>query len=113
MSPGRKQELSPPITQEEVYLAVRDKARGKATGPDKMPTEVYRHLTGLHEVMASIFALMAEENYIPPELCQYFIIPLDKMGKGPSSCEGKRPISLLNTFITVLETILVRRMKTV
>ena len=62
MFPGKRWEMTPPVTQEEVYLAARDKSKGKATAPEKMPVEVYRHLTGLHGATACIFTRMVEEN---------------------------------------------------
>ena len=78
---GGRIKLDPPITEKEVYLAVQDIPGSKATGPDKLPAEVYKNLLGLHRIMAKIYTYVMEANYIPPGLCGYLIIPLDKMSK--------------------------------
>ena len=53
---------------------------------------------------------MIEQNQIPQEASRFHILPFDKPGKNPSLCASKRPISLLSTFMKLLERILVRRL---
>ena len=52
---------------------------------------------------------MLETAIIPKNLKQFYIIPLDKPGKDPTSCGGKRPIALLPSLMKMLELIIVRR----
>ena len=109
---GRWQ-LLPPITEQEIMLAAREMSKGKAAGPDGVPAEVYQHLSGLHGPLAELYTQMIEDNNIPEEACRYYIVPFDKVGKDPSQCSAKRPISLLNTSMKLLESIVVRRLQTV
>ena len=52
---------------------------------------------------------MVENNQIPKEATYYQILPFDENGEGPTLCSSKRPISLLNTIMKLLELIIVRR----
>ena len=94
---GGRRQLEPSITEKEVFLVVGEITGGKATGPDKLPSDAYKNLPG-----TQIFTHMLEGNFIPPELCRYLIAPLDKIGKDPGLRSGKRPISLLNAFMKAL-----------
>ena len=53
---------------------------------------------------------MIETDRIPEEATKYHVLPFDKVGKDPSLCGSERPISLLNTFMKLLELIIVRRL---
>ena len=108
---GTRLELYPPTSSAAVYLAAQDNPNVKAAGPDKLPAEAHKRLLGLYPAPARIYTFMLEENYIPPELCRYYAIPLNTTGRGRSLCGGKRPISIQNTFMKVLETAFVRRME--
>ena len=61
-------ELETAITKEEVALAAKDLPGKKATGPDRMPAEFYKHCPALHMVIAGMFNKMLEEAQIPEEL---------------------------------------------
>ena len=102
--------LDPPITQEEVGMAARDLPGGKATRPDELPAERYKHCATLHGVIATLFNGMLETDQVPDMLGRFYVAPRDKPGKGPTRCEGKRPIALPSTLMKLLEMILVRRM---
>ena len=52
---------------------------------------------------------MIEQNQIPQEASRYHIPPFDKAGENPSLCSSKRPISLLSTYMKLLELIPARR----
>ena len=71
---------------------------------------MYERLPVLWRVLPGTFANMIEQNQIPPEVAWYHILPFAKAGKDPCMCGSKSPISLLNTFMKLLEMILVRRM---
>ena len=53
---------------------------------------------------------MLETDQIPEMLRKFYVAPLDKPGKDPTRCDGKRPIALLSPLMKLLEMILVRRM---
>ena len=103
-------QLDPPITTEEVGLAAKDLPGKKAVGPDEIPAEIYKHCPEIHGMLAELFTGMLERNQIPSLLRRFYVVPLDKPGKDPNSCDGKRPIALLSPLMKLLEMILVRRM---
>ena len=102
--------LDPPISVEEVQLAANDMPTNKATGPDKLPAEFYKRLPALGQVAPKLFTQMIEDNYIPREVCCYDILPFDKASKNPALCSRGRPISLLSSYMKLLESIIVRRL---
>ena len=55
---------------------------------------------------------MIEDNETPAAACRYCILPFDKVGKDPSECNGKGPISLPSSYMKLLEAIVVQRLKT-
>ena len=53
-----RMELSPQISEEEVYLATRDLPRNKAPGPDRFPNEIYKNCSACHKSMAELYSSM-------------------------------------------------------
>ena len=58
-----------------------------------------------------MFAKMVETNQIPGLATHYHILPFDKPGKDPQACENKRPISLINAAVKLLEAVVLRRIR--
>ena len=58
--------------------------KGKATGPDHMPAEMYDELPGFRETLAHLYSQMIETNYIPLEASRYYVLPFDKAGENPT-----------------------------
>ena len=102
--------MEPPITRDEVRLAAPDLPMNKAPGRDRIPAEFYRHLPVLLHVLPGMRTHMIETNQIPEVACRYHIPPFDKARQNPSQRNGKRPISLLNSYMKLLELVVVRRL---
>ena len=99
------------ITPLEVGKAAGGLAAGKATGPDGFPVEVYNNMPGLWPLLAEMFTSIIEHGKIPDSWLQLYIIPLDKPGKDPRKCENKRPISLINAAVKILEAVALHRIQ--
>ena len=101
--------LVPPISKDEIQLAVIDLPMNRAPGPDQMPADFFKRLPALLETLPSMYTHMIETNQIPDMARKYHILPFDKAGKDPSQCSSNRPISLLNTYMKLLEMVIARR----
>ena len=53
---------------------------------------------------------MIEKNQIPSGVCCYHILPFDEGGRDPSLRSSKRPTSLPNATMRLLELIIARRL---
>ena len=100
----------PKVTVGEIKMAIANMNLRKAPGPDMMTVLLYRKMTKLHPYLASIFYLILREGKIPRSLCMLYIVPLVKPGGDPTKCTSRRPISLLNTAIKLMEVVVYNRL---
>ena len=98
-----------PIREQEMIMAIAHLSTGKAPGPDGFPVEIYKHLTALRPYLLALLNGMYRTGDIPRELRTIFVVPITKPGKSPKDPGGKRPISLINTTMKILEGILYQR----
>ena len=99
-----------PIREQEMILAIEHLSTGKAPGPDGFPVEMYKHLKALRPYLLALLNGIYRTGDIPRELRTIFVVPITKPGKSPKDPGNKRPISLINTTMKILEGILYQRM---
>ena len=95
----------------EIRKAANTLAPKKAPGPVGLPMEIYRHLPALHETLSWLFTLILRKGQLPKEMLKLFIIPLGKSGKPRTSCDAKRPISLICAISKLLELVVLNRIQ--
>ena len=103
-------QLSPLITETEVGLAAKDLQLKKAPGPDLAPNEINKNFPSMCEPLAKLFNSMIQRAFAPGDIRQFFIIPLDTPGQGPTECSRKRLIALLSPMMKPGVLVIVRRM---
>ena len=104
--------LCPIVTRCEVKQALKRMKNGKATGPDKIPVEVWKSLGEegidiLWDLMRKIFI----QEKMPEEWRGSLIIPIYK-GKGDiQDCGNYRGIKLISHTMKIWEKIIERRLR--
>lgn len=104
--------LDEPITQEEVYKAIKETPGGESPGPDGSPMKYYKRFKKqLVPVLCDYFNKLGENEEIRREslLANISIIP--KVGKDKTLCSNYRPIAFLNADIKLYAKILATRLK--
>ena len=100
-------------TKEEICRAIRKLKSGKASGPDGIPAEALKaDVETTAEMLHSLFKKIWEEEHIPTEWKEGYLIKLPKKGN-LSSCSNYRGITLLSVPGKVFNRILLDRMKDV
>ena len=99
-----------PIRLAEMRLAIAQLKEGKAPGPDGYPVEFYKRLPSLHPYLLALLNKIYESGEIPTELRAIYVAPIAKPGKDARDPANKRPISLINSIMKVMEGILYHRM---
>ncbi|GMG17056.1 unnamed protein product [Aspergillus oryzae] len=101
-----------PITEQEVYRALRAAKPMKAPGEDGIPMLVWRQLwQWLRTEILRIFTASVNLGYYPEKWKRARIVVLRKPGKPDYTLPGAyRPISLLNTLGKVLEAVMAKRL---
>ena len=81
------------ITSAEIEMALRDMKNGKATGPDKLPVEVWKSLgrTGVNFLKEALNKITDEEN-IPDIWRKSILIPIFKNKGAIMNCGNYRGI---------------------
>ena len=103
-------DLDRPLSEEKVKKAMKQLSSGKAPGADAIPAEVYRHGGDtLLQKLTDLFHRMWDEEVIPQQLKDVFIICLYKNGNR-QLCDNYRGISLLAIAGKILATVLLNRL---
>ena len=92
-----------PVQTQEVLLALSNLSEGRSPGPDGFPMELYKRLPSMRPYVVALINSIYLTGYIPLALRSIFVVPLAKPGKDPADPHNKRPISLLNSLIKILE----------
>ena len=101
-----------PLTDRELYLAIRRAKAGKAPGPDGIPNQAI-HLAKHHLVplLLPIFDACIQQGIHPQRWKSSITISLRKPNKPDySQPKAYRPIALLNTLGKILESIVATRL---
>ena len=93
----------------EVTKAIWGLSQGKAPGPDGIPAEIFKRLPTLVPVLRVLFNGIYSRGGIPKTLCRVHVVLLKKPGKDPRVAANRRPISLINTMMKILEGIVYSR----
>ena len=101
----------PPITESEVYKAIRNMAPKKAPGRDGIPAHILqRLLPQLKPHLVQLYKSCLELHYCPEHFRQSNTAVLPKPGrKDYTITKSYRPIALLNTLSKAMDAILAQR----
>ena len=101
------------VSEEEVKVAVKHSAPGKAPGMDGLPVELYRRYMALFvPLLARVYTAVGQLGVLPFGFTTGVIVCFHKSGPR-ASLANYRPITLLNTDYRVLAKILARRLRPV
>ena len=99
------------IEEEEVKEAIKRMRKGKATGPDDIPTEAFLSLGDYGvRLLTSLFNNIISHGSMPVEWSTSTTIPIYKKGD-PLNCENYRPVRLLCHAMKIYERVLERRLR--
>lgn len=114
LSEPKAKELDEPITQCEIQLIISTLKNNKSPGPDGYINEFYKTFKeALSPLLLEAYRHMLETGTMAPSWRDATIVVIHKEGKDSTKCQSYRPISLLNTDIRILTTILARRVNKV
>jgi len=101
----------PTILKEEVEHALSKMKLGKATGPDRIPAEVFLALDdlGITEI-TKLMNIIYDSGEIPVDMKRSIFIALPKK-PGTTDCEQHRTISLMSHLTKVLLRIIMKRVR--
>ena len=102
-------ELTTPISVDEVITAIMQSPSDKAPGPDCIPPDLWSHLITHVPIITQDFNYWLGEGSIPSELNSGIITLLYKK-EDPTKIQNYRPISLLNTLKKVLSKVIANRL---
>ncbi|XP_073668552.1 uncharacterized protein [Paramisgurnus dabryanus] len=98
-------------TKQEIQRAIKQLKKGKAAGPDRIPSEALKaDTTTSTEMLHKLFKKIWEEEQIPLEWKEGHLIKLPKKGD-LSSCSNYRGITLLSIPSKVFSRVLLNRMR--
>lgn len=108
--PGEEEEIEN-LKMEELETVIRTLKNGKASGSDKVTTEMIKNLgeVGKRAILEIINKAWLEEK-MPREWGVALIVPIHKKGD-PKQCDNYRGITLLNTIVKIYEQIINNRLK--
>lgn len=100
-----------PPTKGEIRIAIKQLKNGKATGPDGIPAEALKtDLETSVEILHPLFTKIWEEEQVPSEWKEGYLVKIPKKGD-LSSCCNYRGITLLSIPGKVFNRVLLNRMK--
>lgn len=104
--------LDSPISADQITLALAQFAKAKDPCSDGLPFEFCAHFSDvLVPRLLPLYQAIFKATTLPESVREAIIIP--KLGKNPHSTGSYRPISLLQTDITILDKILSLRLNKV
>ena len=103
-------ELDKPISPIEFFSAVNSKQDHSSPGPDGLPYKFYKSfLLPISHILIPIFHMIASGSPPPLSWLNGYTILLHKKNTDPHYVSNLRPISLTNTDLKILSTILANR----
>ena len=110
---GNEHELVADVDAPALIKLVKFLKRGKAPGPDTIPSEVLRlgTTTSLFHHLAKLFTSSIQLGYIPTAWKVATLRMLLKPDKLPSLTTSYRPISLISSIIKLFERVIEQRLR--
>ncbi len=107
-----KRSLDMDITVEEITAAIDSLTAGRTPGPDGLNVDFYKKFKRkLSRPILDMFKESFANDMLPESLRHALITLIPKPNKINTKCESFRPISLLNTDVTILSKILARSLE--
>uniref|UniRef100_A0A803JDT0 Reverse transcriptase domain-containing protein n=1 Tax=Xenopus tropicalis TaxID=8364 RepID=A0A803JDT0_XENTR len=114
LTPEMKQLIEGDITYEEIQQTIKKLKLNKAPGPDGFSSLYYKKIQEqLTQHLHRLYQHIITGHPLPPEMNEARITVIPKPNKDPLTPKNYRPISLLNTDIKMLATILALRLNKV
>ena len=85
--------------------------KGKATGPDNIPSEVWQNSTVAQEALFEFLKEVWRKERVPAELALGIFVMIYKNKGSQNDCSKYRAIGLLNHAYKILSVILLRRLE--
>ena len=93
------EEINMPITEAEIYTAIKNLKNGKSSGPDNVLNEHLKYTADLMmQVYTQLFNLIFDSGLIPENWTMGNILPIYKNKGDKNMPENYRPITLLSCF---------------
>ena len=102
----------PQISKEEVRAAMKRMKRGKAVGPDDIPTEAWSCLGELAvDFLTRLFNNILATEKMPEEWRQSILVPIFKNKGDAQSCNNYRGIKLMSHSMKLWERVVEARLR--
>ena len=98
------------VSLPELKLALSKLSSGKAPGQDGFPVEMFKRLPVLWPYVLALINAIYNTGQIPGGLRSVIIVSFPKPGKDSSDPANRRPISLLNSIVKLLECVIYHRL---
>lgn len=103
-------EIDEPIREQEILQVISNLKTKKSPGPDGFINEFYKKLKDkVTPLLLKAYHCALQTGTMAPSWNDATIVVIHKESKDPTNCQSYRPISLLNTDLRILTTILAKR----
>lgn len=105
------EDLSRPVSEEEVFNAIRSMHSDKSPGPDGFPASFYKkYWSTIKSSFMNAVNYFFDTGLLPPQWKSTFLVLIPKC-KNPSTFDEFRPISLCNVSYKIIAKVIVNRIK--
>ena len=98
------------LTREEFNEAVRQMKKGKATGMDDIPAEVWQSSSVAQDALFEFITKVWSKEQVPANLAVCIFVMIFKRKGSHNDCSKYRAIGLLNHAYKIMSVILLKRM---
>ena len=101
--------IADPLTEQAFVRALKRLKKGKACGPDGIPSEVYLNCENAARELYELLKIIWEHEYVPPELVRAAFIMIFKNKGSPDDLSKYRCIGLLPHAYKILSLVMLER----